>query len=406
MMMKHSIKWLLISLFILLSGCSNEPMIKLSEENQAKLEEKRQQSKAIVEESHIDESQTSTSISQSQEEETVAENDQYVTSTFDPSGWPRLPDETILEMSNYLPFYPYQLKQFNNETGIYTTYADYFDETNQVMQVREIMGTDTFINIYRWDETQIQLTMREEAVALFENMFEAGQQTFEDTLTLLSAPLTVGTTWSYDGTHQSEILALYDQVTLGELTFSQVIETSTQFEAYDLRQYYAAEVGLIGTRYVTSSEANEAEEFWQVTSNAHQVMMIVNQSIAQPQIDENSLLAFEKVPFAFQTNDTMARAFQRLFIEQEWITSEIVINNVTVDALGIATIDFSSGVVATFNQHPSKEAGVIPAIVTTVGELLDVNQVRLTVNNNGLLPDTLPYPPNGVYEVDAGWLGN
>lgn len=406
MMMKHSIKWLLISLFILLSGCSNEPMIKLSEENQVKLEEKRQQSKAIVEESQIDESQISTSISQSQEEGTVAEIDQYVTSTFDPSGWTHLPDETILEMSNYLPFYPYQLKQFNNETGIYTTYADYFDETNQVMQVHEIIGTDTFINIYRWDETQIQLTLREEAVALFENMLEAGQQTFEDTLTLLSAPLTVGTTWSYDGTHQSEILALYDQVTLGELTFSQVIEISTQFEAYDLRQYYAAEEGLIGTRYITSNDANETEEFWQVTSSAHQVMMIVNQSIAQPRIDDNSLLALETVPFAFQTNDTMARAFQRLFIEQEWITSEIVINSITVDELGVATIDFSSGVVAAFNQHPSKEAGVIPAIVTTVGQFLDVNQVRLTVNNNGLLPDTLPYPPNGIYEVDTSWLGN
>ncbi|MGO4939268.1 GerMN domain-containing protein [Fundicoccus sp. Sow4_D5] len=400
-MMKSSIKWLLISLFILLSGCSSEPMIKLSEENQAKLEEKRQQSQVRVDEPH-----TEASPSQSQQEETVADVNQSMASTIDPSSWTRLPDETVLDLSNFLPFYPYQLKQFNNVTGMYTTYVDYFDEANRVMQVREIVGADTFVSAYRWDETQIQMTLRQENIALFENMLETGQQTADNVMTLLSAPLTVGTTWSYDGTHQSEILGLYEEVTLGELTFTQVIETSTQFEDYDLRQYYAAEDGLIGTRYVTSTEATEAEDFWQITSKAHQVMMIVNQSIAQPQTDENSLLALEKVSFAFQTNDTMARAFQRLFTEQGWITDDIVINSISVDETGIATIDFSSGVVSAFNQHHSKEAGVIPAIVTTIGQFLDVTQVRLTVNNNGLLPDTLPYPPKGVYEVDASWLAN
>lgn len=405
-MMKSSIKWLLISLFILLSGCSSEPMIKLSEENQAKLEEKRQQSQKIAEESQIDESQTQASADQSQVEgENVPDDSQTVVGKVDPSTWTRLPDETVLELSNYLPFYPYQLKQFNNESEMYTTYADYFDEANRVMQVREIVAANTFVSVYRWDESQIQMTLRQENVALFENLLETGQQITDNTLTLLSAPLTVGTTWSYDGTHQSEILALYDVATLGEQSFTQVIETSTQFEDYDLRQYYAAEDGLIATRYVTSADAAE-EEFWQVTSNAHQVMMVANQSIAQPQIDESSLLALEKVPFAFQTNDTMARAFQRLFTEQKWITSDIVINSISVDDAGIATVDFSSGVVSAFNQHSSKETGVIPAIVTTIGHFLDVTQVRLTVNNNGLLPDTLPYPPKGIYEVDASWLAN
>lgn len=400
-MMKPSIKWLLIGLFILLSGCSSEPMIKLSEENQAKLEEKRKQSEIVD-----NESQAEIASLDVEEEASVTETVKPTSNQLEPSAWTRLPDDTVLELSNYLPFYAYQLKQFNNETGMYTTYADYVDQANRVMQVREIVGAGTFLSVYRWDDAQIQMTLRQENVALFENMMTGSQSANEGALTLLSAPLTVGTTWLYDGQHQSQILALYDDVTLGELNFSQVIETSTQFEDYDLRQYYAAGEGLIGTRYVTANEANQAEEFWQVTANTHQVMMIVNQTIAIPQASETAQLVMEKVPFAFQTNDSIASAFQRLFTEQAWITEDIAINSVSVDEAGIATVDFSSGVVAAFNQHPSKETGVIAAIVTTVGRFFDVSQVRLTVNSNGLLPDILPYPPNGIYQADDSWLAN
>ena len=400
-MMKFNIKWLLIGLFILLSGCSSEPMINLSEENQAKLEEKRKQSEEIVNESQVEDS-----VNESQIESTMAETEQSVTDTIDSSDWTRLPDETVLELSNYLPFYPYQLKQFNNATGMYTTYADYYNEANRVMQVREIVGAESFVSVYRWDDAQVQMTLRQENVALFENLMEADQLPNDTVLTLLSAPLTVGTTWLYDGTHQSEILGLYETVTLKDETFTQVIETSTKFEDYDLRQYYAAAEGLIGTRYVNGADSTESEEYWQVTSNTHQVMMVVNQRIAQAQTAGETLLAPETVPMGYQTNDSMARAFQRLFTEQRWISQDITINSLIVDENRVATIDFSSGVVAAMNQHPSKENGVIPAIVTTVGNFLDVTEVRLTVNSNGLLPDALPYPTNGIYQIDPSWLAN
>lgn len=400
-MMKYNIKWLLIGLFILLSGCSSEPMINLSEENQAKIEEKRKQSEEIVKESQVE-----GSISESQIESTITETEQSVANSIDSTDWTRLPDETVLELSNYLPFYPYQLKQFNNATGMYTTYADYYDETNRMIQVREIVGTDSFVSVYQWDDAQVQMTLRQEDIGLFENLLTANEQGNDNVLTLLSAPLTVGTTWLYDGTHQSEILGLYETVTLNDETFTQVIETSTEFEDYELRQYYAAAEGLIGTRYVQGADSTEDEEYWQVTSNTHQVMMVVNQKIAQVQTAGETILAWETVPMGYQTNDSMVRAFQRLFTEQGWISQDITINSLSVDENRVATIDFSSGVVATMNQHPSKENGVIPAIVTTIGDFLGVSEVRLTVNNNGLLPDTLPYPPNGIYQIDPSWLAN
>lgn len=398
---KFKFKWLLIGVFILLSGCSSEPMIQLSEENQAKLEEKRAQSSEV---SHNVDADT---ISETAQTESILDVPETVTlAELDPSSWTQLPEGTTLELSNYLPYVAYQLKQFSNESSSYTTYVDFFDENKRVMQVREIVGATNYVNIYEWSEQAIQLTARHENIALFENLTQDVSSTPDANLTLLSAPVAVGTTWSYDGTHTSQIVGLYESLTLGEQQYTEVVEVSTPFEAYDLRQYYASGDGLILTRYVDNVEVSTGEQFWQVTGNSHQVMMILNRDVAQPQTEGEYLLSLEKVPFAYQTNDSLARAFQRLFTDLGWITDDIVVNSLTVDEAGVANLDFSAGVVAAFNQHPSTETSIIPAIVTTVGHYFDVTQVRLTVNTVGLLPDTLAYPENGIYQVDASWLAN
>lgn len=398
---KFKFKWLLIGVFILLSGCSSEPMIQLSEENQAKLEEKRAQSSEVSNNVDAD------TISETAQTESILDVPETVTlAELDPSSWTQLPEGTTLELSNYLPYVAYQLKQFSNESGSYTTYVDFFDESNRVMQVREIVGATNYVNIYEWSEQAIQLTARHENIALFENLTQDVSSTPDANLTLLSAPVAVGTTWSYDGTHTSQIVGLYESLTLGEQQYTEVVEVSTPFEAYDLRQYYASGDGLILTRYVDNAEVSTGEQFWQVTGNSHQVMMILNRDVAQPQTEGEYLLSLEKVPFAYQTNDSLARAFQRLFTDLGWITDDIVVNSLTVDEAGVANLDFSAGVVAAFNQHPSTETSIIPAIVTTVGHYFDVTQVRLTVNTVGLLPDTLAYPENGIYQVDASWLAN
>ncbi|MRI86020.1 hypothetical protein GIY09_09110 [Aerococcaceae bacterium WS4759] len=398
---KFKFKWLLIGVFILLSGCSSEPMIQLSEENQAKLEEKRAQSSEVSNNVDAD------TISETAQMESILDVPETVTlAELDPSSWTQLPEGTTLELSNYLPYVAYQLKQFSNESGSYTTYVDFFDESNRVMQVREIVGATNYVNIYEWSEQAIQLTARHENIALFENLTQDVSSTPDANLTLLSAPVAVGTTWSYDGTHTSQIVGLYESLTLGEQQYTEVVEVSTPFEAYDLRQYYASGDGLILTRYVDNAEVSTGEQFWQVTGNSHQVMMILNRDVAQPQTEGEYLLSLEKVPFAYQTNDSLARAFQRLFTDLGWITDDIVVNSLTVDEAGVANLDFSAGVVAAFNQHPSTETSIIPAIVTTLGHYFDVTQVRLTVNTVGLLPDTLAYPENGIYQVDASWLAN
>ena len=233
--MRYMMKLLILGLIVILTGCANEPMIKISEENLASLEAKKSQVNGT------DESVVS-------EEETAEEPEQ--TAVADTSQWSRLPDETVLELTDYLPYQANQMKQFKSSETNFTTYVDYYDAALQMMQVREMIQGKTHIHVYRWYQNQIQLVLEEDNVQAFDNYLQTAQNQTENVVTLLSGPLTVGTTWQYDAEHQSELIALYEEATIEEATYKNVVEVKTAFEGYQLHQYYAAGDGLVMTRQI------------------------------------------------------------------------------------------------------------------------------------------------------------
>lgn len=389
--MKYIMKLLTLGLIVILTGCANEPMIKISEENLASLEAKKTQAEG-TDESTVTEEETSV---EPEEPKNVA--------VADTSQWSRLPDETVLELAEYLPYHANQMKLFTSSETNFTTYMDYYDTALQMMQVREMVQGKTHVQVYRWDEDQIQLVLEQDNGQAFDNQLVEAQSQTENVVTLLSGPLTVGTTWQYDANHQSELVALYEEATIEEATYTNVVEVMTAFEDYTLYQYYAAGDGLIMTHQIPNEGETAAESFAQVSQNHHQVMMVVSREIASPQVNQDILLATESVEFSWQTNDTLAKAFQRLFIEQGWMTDQITINQMSVTD-GTVTVDFSAGIVAAMNEHPATETGVIPAMVATIGNFYGVDQVMLTVNGNGLLPNTLPYPQSGIYTIEESWF--
>lgn len=390
--MKYTIKLFILGLIVILAGCSPEPMIKISEENLASLEAKQSQANDS-DESTVEETPT----------EAAPESVEETLTALDPSQWTRLPDESVFAIADYMPYYANQMKQFTGDQGNFTTYVDYLDTTQQLMQVSQMIQGQTHVQLYRWDQNQIQQVWEQENTQPFENYVLSFENQPDNTLTLLSAPLTVGTTWSYDGTKESRIVALYEQVTLAETAYTNVVEVSTDFEEYQLHHYYAAGDGLILTRQIPKEGQATAETVSQVAQNYHNVMKVTPIEIAAPQVGQTNLLAMETVDFSWQTNDTLASAFDRLFTEQGWITEAITVNRISVTN-DVATIDFSPGVVAAINSHPATEQGVIPAIIMTLANFYDVSQVSLTVNGNGLLPNTMTYPDNGIYTVDESWL--
>ena len=105
---------------------------------------------------------------------------------------------------------------------------------------------------------------------------------------------------------------------------------------------------------------------------------------------------------AWQTNGSLATSLTKLFQDQQWIGPEIQVNAVTIED-DYVQVDFSSGVVATLNAHPSGEQAVLAAIIANISQWTQRDKVKITVNNYIMTPATLQFPPQGIYDNNLQW---
>ena len=114
-MIKYYRIYLLVPILFLLVGCSNEPMIQLSEERQQEIEQKLAQRDA---EENAEQENTSEVASDNQEQENVESTEEVapaVPLVNDPSSeWEQAETGTSYNLWDYAPYLAYQIKQFIN----------------------------------------------------------------------------------------------------------------------------------------------------------------------------------------------------------------------------------------------------------------------------------------------------
>ncbi|MCR8969841.1 hypothetical protein [Facklamia sp. 7083-14-GEN3] len=375
----RKIFWLLL-IVITLSACKQEPMIKLSKENQMKIEKKQAENKETqLEQKNNQKANTS---------------DQVV---LDSNSWIKEAEDVNYRIEKFLPINANQVKIFSNGK---TSYVDYMDQTSQQMQVRETLGAEKTIELYRWNTEVIELYGKIEKNNRFTNYLKNSMEAneLEKSLIILQSPLKVGTEWLYDGNIPSHIVGLYKEVNIGDQIYQEVIEVVTKFEEGDRHQLIAANKGII------AQWQENKEDYFLAESITDNVMLVSKKEWYMPQSStEEPLIQKEIVDFAWQTNDTLASAFQRFYYDNQWITPEIQVVDI-YESNGIAHLNFSSGVVASLNQHPAGEKAVAIAMMVNIADYYSVNQVRLEVFGNGMLLNTIPYPPNGIHQIDSNWI--
>ncbi|MGF3195546.1 hypothetical protein [Facklamia sp. P13055] len=375
----RKIFWLLL-IVITLSACKQEPMIKLSKENQMKIEKKQAENKE-TQLDQINNKKANTS-------------DQVV---IDPNSWIKEGEDVNYNLENFLPYNANQVKILSNGK---TSYVEYMDQTNQQMQVRETLADEKNIELYRWNTEVIELYGKFEKEHRFtnylKNSIEANQ--LEKGLIILQSPLKVGTEWLYDGNIPSKIVGLYKEVNIGDQIYQEVIEVVTQFEEGERHQLFAANKGII------AQWQENKEEYYLAESITDNVMLVSKMDWYMPQSStEEPFIQKETVDFAWQTNDTLATAFQRFYYDNQWITPEIQVVDI-YESNGIAHLNFSSGVVASLNRHPAGEKAVAIAMMVNIADYYSVNQVSLEVFGNGMLLNAISYPPNGIHQIDPKWV--
>ena len=384
---------ILSSIAFLLVGCASEPMITLSEENQSIIEEKRQS----LEGNQTEDESAEGEDTQSQEPD-EASNSQILTS-FDTSDWVALEDAVQLNIEDYLPNVMYQIKQYSNGETSRVDYPDFVDQTLNMMQVEtRITDQAPIVNIFSWGNSQItRLEESSEMNPYVNHLTGMANQATQESELLLQAPLQVGTNWQRDAATTSEITAIYSQATIRDLELENVIEVTSTLESGTLVEYYAQNEGVVAT--VEADEAGTVTQVWQAQAIYHENRIINNVEVMLPTTDD-AMVEPGQAAFSWQTNGNFASAFDSMFKEMGILDDTITVQSVTLDE-GVVIIDFSPGVVAVLNSHEASEQAVIASIVTTLGNFFNADQVRLTVNNSGMLPDTLEYPTNGIYQVST-----
>lgn len=402
-MIKYYRIYLLVPILLLLVGCSSEPMIQLSEERQQEIEEKLAQREA--EENSAQEENTSEVASDNQEQ-SVTESTEEVAAAVplvdDPSSeWEQAETGTSYNLWDYAPYIAYQIKQFSNGAENYTTYMNYNQNDNAQSQIQLRRGGTVATQIFSMGDGQIRQVTSSTNLNPYDNVLsQIGSLQTNNPQVLLQEPLTVGTSWSDDSNYQSEITALYNSIETEAGSLTNVIEVTRTSSEGVVKDFYAQNQGHVATW--SSDSLDNSGEYWQLTSDARDVMLTHPMNMYEPDDSAENLVRESQGTFAFQTNGSLASAFQQMFRELGIIDDTIMVNSVSVNSNNVAVIDFTPGVVAVFNNYNASEEAVINSIVYTLGEFFQTNQVRLTVNGNGLLPNSITYPEGGIYTIQLG----
>ena len=389
------------SVAFLLVGCASEPMINISEENQSiinkKLEAQNGDSTESTTEDNGSELTDSASTESASTAEEVVDNSNMLT-TFDTSSWSPLEVATQLPLTDYLPNVSYQIKQFSNGVNARVDYPNFVDDVLQMEQVESRLDDELVFDFYKWDTTQVtHLTESADLSPYINHLQTVNAQGTTESDVLLQAPLQVGTAWQRNASTESAITAIFSQASLpaGELT--NVIEVTSTTGSNGLVEYYAQGEGLVAT--VESDASGAITQVWQVEAIYHDNRIINNIEVMLPTRDE-AMVETATATFKWQTNGNYASAFDEMFKELGIIDETITVNSVAVEN-NVVMLDFTPGVVAVLSSYDAPEQAVIASIVTTLGNFFNEEQVRLSVSGSGMLPDTIGYPTNGIYQVST-----
>lgn len=374
----------LLSLVIVcLAGCNREPMIQIDSSVQASLDAKNKPSSNTA----------------------SVETPNMIATLVDMTTFVPLPEGSELSLYDYTPIYPNQLKIYSNGQQMYTMYMNFSNEDNSLSQVSERLGVHTVnTKLFSFENGALVQKMEQVGVAPMPNMLQSVIQTEPPQRILLQEPVRIGTLWDNGDTTQSVITALYEQGIINEVLYHNIVEVSTDFETYTLKEMYAAQEGLVLTWLVPKSE-EVTEQQWQLVENYRDVKWSDDISLAVPNANEYPILLAEKGLLNVQTNETLAQAFTSLFREKGWLNEQVSIQQISVDDANMVSVDFTPGIVAAVNAHIGKEERLLPAIIQTIADYYQVQQVRLTVGGLILTPDRLLVPTDGIWQVEPQWLG-
>lgn len=359
-------------------------MIKLSKENQAKLEKKRQEEKKLADTKDAEEEPQNHQQSDGRGSDQTKTNNNTL---LDVNSWDKAEAGTVFNLVDFFPIPENEIRKFSNGKSnkyLYLTHKD-----SEAFQAQSVMIQDKkqHIQVWEWDESVIKVTNQPDALLSFifnKDLHQSNQQQV-----WLKDPIQLDNQWK-DNEQVTKITGVFSRANIDSQSYDNVIEISQGKS----KRYLAQNIGLI-------AEVDQ-DTVWVLKHRNQQVKLISPVRILQPDTHQKTVLTQSDTEMEWQTNGSLARSFTKLFQAQKWIGKDIQVNDVIIED-DYVHIDFSPGVVATLNAHPSGEQAVLAAMIANVCQWTQRDKVKITVNSYIMTPATLTFPPNGIYENNPEW---
>ncbi|MHC1683992.1 MAG: GerMN domain-containing protein [Clostridiaceae bacterium] len=283
-----------------------------------------------------------------------------------------------LSIKDYFPIKEntkYVYEGIGNEYASYNVYTDYTSE-NKVQQRINNGGTEVAKVIELKDGKITKLLSRGEAYYR-ENLLDVK----DDDEILLMEPLAKGTSWKLKDSKVRTITDISKDVTTPSGNYK-AIEVVTEGDNYKTMDYYAKDVGLVKSIFV-SGESEVISTLSKVEENVPLVQKI---SFFYPNVADDKIY-YKDIDISFNTNDVTRQVIAAAYKESinnnlgKVFSQNTQINSLYLNKDGRVYIDLNKAFSTEMNAGSGYESMILQCIANTFGKYYNAEKIILTVDN-------------------------
>jgi hypothetical protein len=284
--------------------------------------------------------------------------------------------------SNIESYYPfeenvkYTYSGVGNEYAAYSVYVDYLKDDRQ--QIRVNNGGTEMVKVLQIKDGELKL------------VYSKGESYYREDVTskvndksevLLKEPLTKGNSWTLlDGSTRSITnVKVSIKTPLGSY---ECIEVTTVRKESTVKDYYAANIGLVKTLFTDKETATEVSS--SLSKIDKNVPFTQTVKFYYPNGNDSINYITNKV-LSFNTNDVSRKIFEKHFKETPdkdvgvLISSNTTIKSLYLNKDNMVYVDFSKEFTKEMNAGSGYESQILQCITNTLGDYYMVQKVYITV---------------------------
>jgi len=294
-----------------------------------------------------------------------------------PSGSTSKEPISTSKIEDYYPFkkdVKYMYAGIGNEYATYTVNVDYL--SGNLQQIRTDNGGSEVVKVLQIKDGELRIIMSKGEVYYRENFTSKVNDKPE---ILLKEPLTKGNTWTLlDGSIRTITNLKVDITT--PLDSYECIEVSTVKKNNTIKEYYAANIGLVKT----ISTSNGVEVSSSLSKIIENTPLLQNVKFYYPNGNDGINYITDK-KLRFNTNDITKEVFRKSFMQAPneslggLISANTKIKSLYLNSDNMVYIDFSKEFRQKMNAGSGYESQILQCITNTLGDYYMVKKVYITV---------------------------